>query len=277
MASVVWLRRYLNCRRGSRRSQRSACSGLLAAIYGFPFLLLFSAAALAAGPPQDSALPNVNTQTIHYSSGELKIEAFLAKPATAGKHPAILIVHDNQGLDDSIKDIARRFASAGFVALAPDFTSRLGGRRSPDETAMAVMHLSPELSVADTSAAFQYLQKDPDVDGAKISTVGFGWGGWRSFMLALSAPEVYRTVIYCGTTPSERLGTLHAPVLAHYAQLDFRTTGGEIFTEKEMETARKKFTYFIYPNVNRGFYAPGPQYNVEAATLAWTRTLEFLK
>jgi dienelactone hydrolase len=115
------------------------------------------------------------------------------------------------------------------------------------------------------------------VDAAKISAVGFGWGGWRSFMLAVSVPELYRAVLYCGTTPSQSFDTVHAPVLAHYAQFDFRTTGNALLTEKTMTEAGKKFTYFVYPQVNRGFYAPGAQYSGDAAELAWTRTLEFLR
>jgi carboxymethylenebutenolidase len=187
------------------------------------------------------------------------------------------VIHDNQGLNDTIRDIAKQLADAGFLALAPDFTSRLGGARTPDQMGQAVGQLSPNLTVQDARAAFAYLQKDSDVDAAKISTVGFGWGGWRSFMLAVSVPELYRAVVYCGSTPSQSFDAVHAPVLAHYATFDFRTTGNAILTEKMMSEAGKKFTYFVYPQVNRGFYAPGLQYSADASKLAWTRTLDFLR
>jgi carboxymethylenebutenolidase len=187
------------------------------------------------------------------------------------------VIHDSQGLNDSIRDIAKQFAAAGFFALAPDFTSRLGGTRTPGQMAQAVGQLSPNLSVQDSRAAFVYLQKDPDVDAAKISTVGFGWGGWRSFMLDVSVPELYRAVVYCGSPPSQSYDAVHAPVLAHYAQYDFRVTGNALLTEKAMTEAGKKFTYFVYPQANRGFYTPGEQYDAAAAKLAWTRTLDFLK
>jgi carboxymethylenebutenolidase len=121
------------------------------------------------------------------------------------------------------------------------------------------------------------LREDPDVDAAKISTVGFGWGGWRSFMLAVSVPELYRAVVYCGSTPLQSFDAVHAPVLVHYAQFDFRTTGNALLTERAMTEAGKTFTYFVYPQVNRGFYAPGMQYNADAAKIAWTRTLDFLQ
>ncbi len=244
----------------------------------FAGLLLVSAASpLHAIPAQEAAAADVITETVHYDSGGFNIDAFVAKPAGGGKHPAVLVIHDNQGLNDSIRDIAKQFAAAGFFAFAPDFPSRLGGTRTPDQMADAVARLSPNLSVEDARAAFAYLQKDAEVDAAKISTVGFGWGGWRSFMLAVSVPELYRAVIYCGSTPSQSFGAVHAPVLAHYAQFDFRTTGNALLTEKTMTEAGKKFTYFVYPQVNRGFYAPGMQYSADAAKLASTRTLDFLQ
>jgi carboxymethylenebutenolidase len=240
-------------------------------------LIVSIAPPLRAVPGQESAAANVASETIHYDSGGFNIDAFIAKPAGGGKHPAVLVIHDNQGLNDSIQDIAKQFAAAGFVALAPDYTSRLGGTRTLDQMAEAVARLSPNLSAQDSRAAFAYLQKDSNVDAAKISTVGFGWGGWRSFTLAVSVPELYRAVVYCGSTPSQSFDAVHAPVLAQYAQFDFRTTGNALLTEKAMTEAGKKFTYFVYPQVNRGFYAPGMQYSADAAKLAWTRTLDFLQ
>jgi carboxymethylenebutenolidase len=235
------------------------------------------ASPLRADLAQEVSAANVATETVQYDSGGFQIDAFVAKPAGGGKHPAVLVIHDDQGLNNSIRDIAKQFAAAGFFAIAPDFTSRLGGTRTSDQMAQAVGRLSANLSVQDARAAFAYLQKDSDVDAAKISAVGFGWGGWRSFMLAVSVPELYRAVDYCGSTPSQSFDTVHAPVLAQYAQFDFRTTGNALLTEKTMAEAGKKFTYFVYPRVNRGFYAPGVQYGADSAKLAWTRTLDFLR
>jgi carboxymethylenebutenolidase len=241
----------------------------------FAVLLFLSAASpLPAAQAQESS---VATETVHYDSGGFNLDGFVARPAGGGRHPAVLVIHDSVGLNDSIREIAKQFAAAGYIALAPDFTSRLGGTRTPDQMAQAVGRLSANLSVQDARSAFAYLQKDAGVDAARISTVGFGWGGWRSFMLAVSVPELYRAVIYCGTTPSQSFDAVHAPVLAHYAQFDFRTTGNALLTGKTMTDAGKKFTYFVYPQVNRGFYVPGAQYSAEAAKLAWTRTLDFLR
>jgi len=229
---------------------------------------------LTAMPAQDAS---VSTETVHFDSGGFNLDAFLAKPEGAGKHPAVLVIHDSMGLDDTMREIAKQFAVAGFIALAPDFTSRRGGTRTPDQMAQAVAQLSPNLTVQDARSALDYLQKDSAVDSARISTVGFGWGGWRSFMLATSSPELYRTVIYSGTTPSQSFDAVHAAILAHYAQYDFRTTGNALVTEKAMTEAGKHFSYFVYPQAYRAFYLPGTQYNAEAAKLAWTRTLDFLR
>ena len=235
---------------------------------------------LLPAPPifaQQSPGGNVSTETTHFDSAGFQIDAFLAKPSGGGKHPAVLVIHDSQGLNEAIREIARQFAAEGYVALAPDFTSRLGGTRTPEQMAAAVNQLSPANSLQDTRSAFAFLQSDPDVDAQKISVVGFGWGGWRSFTLAGSTPEVYRTVVYCATTPAESAGSLRAPVLAHYAQFDFRTTGNALVTEKSLAAEGKHFSYFVYANSYRGFYLPGPQYNPDAATQAWKRTVEFLK
>ncbi len=247
------------------------------------FFALSSASAVSAfyrhaalRPTQGSPSAG-NTETIHYDSGGFNIDAFLAKPSGGGKHPAVIVIHDNQGLNDSVREIAKEFAAAGFVALAPDLTSRLGGTRTPEQMAQAVGQLSPNLSVQDARAAFAYLQKDSDVEEDKISAVGFGWGGWRAFILAVTVPELYRAVVYSGSTPTQSFEAVHAPVLAQYAQYDFRVTGNALWTEKTMAEAGKKFTYFVYPQVYRAFYAPGAQYNADAAKLAWTRTLDFLQ
>jgi carboxymethylenebutenolidase len=161
--------------------------------------------------------------------------------------------------------------------MAPDLASRLGASKPAGQALQAINQLSPNLTVQDLRAAFAYLQKDPDVDPAKISAVGFGWGGWRSFMLATSVPELYRAVVYSGATPTQGFENVHAPVLGNYAQYDFRVTGNAIWTEKTMHDAGKEFTYYVYPSVYHAFYSAGPQYNADAAKLAWTRTLDFLK
>jgi carboxymethylenebutenolidase len=266
-----------------RRNHASFLSGrlpilLLSAVVGAALLSAPRRALPAArsGTSSEDAT-TIATETVHFDSTGFNLDAFLAKPAGAGMHPAVLVIHDNQGLNDGIRELAEHLASAGFVALAPDFTSRLGGTRTPDQMAQAVGQLSPNASVQDARAALTYLQNIPEVNSTRISTVGFGWGGWRALTLAISSPELYRAVIYCAAGPSQNLDGVRAEILAHYAQLDFRTTGNALLIERTMSQAGKKFTYFVYPQVNRGFYAPGPQYNAGAAETAWNRTLGFLR
>ncbi|MBZ5659429.1 MAG: dienelactone hydrolase family protein [Acidobacteriia bacterium] len=236
--------------------------------------LTLSAARVASRPAQDA---DIDTDSIHFDSSGIPMDAFIAKPKSGGQHPAVLVIHGEQGLDDSMRVIARQFAAAGFVALAPDLTSRLRGTRAPAQMAAAVRQLPPNRTLQDLRAAFAFLQKDAGVDSSRISSVGYGWGGWRSFMLAALVSELYRAVVYSGATPTQGFDDLRAPLLANYAQYDFRTTGNALQTEKAMTGAGKKFTYFVYPGVQRAFYSEGPQYDAAAAKLAWTRTLDFLQ
>jgi carboxymethylenebutenolidase len=235
--------------------------------------LLGSPAVASPRPPQDA-----NAETVQYDSGGTSISAYLVKPSGSGKHPAVLLVHDNQGLTDGVRDLARQFAAAGFLTLAPDLASRAGGSKSPQQAQGALNQMQGSAQIDDLSAGFAYLQKDPDVDASKISSVGFGWGGWRTLKLASAVPELYRAVVYCGATPNEGLATIKAPVMANYAQYDFRVTGGAIPTEKELKSMGKKFTYYVYPNTDRAFFNPAnPRYDAEAAKQAWGRTVDFLQ
>jgi carboxymethylenebutenolidase len=241
------------------------------------YLLGISGWAAVANPEQDAQSGSVDGGMVQYDSGGLNIDAYVVKPKGGGKNPGVIVIHDNQGLNDSMREVTRQFAAAGFVAMAPDLASRLGAAKAPGPAIQAINQLSPRLTVQDLRAAFSYLQKDADVDPAKISAVGFGWGGWRSFMLATSVPELYRAVVYSVATPTQGFENVHAPVLGNYAQFDFRVTGNAIWTEKTMHEAGKEFTYYVYPSVYHAFYSAGPQYNADAAKLAWTRTLDFLR
>ncbi len=242
---------------------------------GFAAGLLLTGTAVAASPrpPQD-----VVAETVQYDSGGFSISAYLVKPSGAGKHPAILIIHDNQGLTDGVRDLARQFAAAGFLTLAPDLASRAGGSKNPQQAQGALNQMPASNQIEDLKAGFAYLQKDPDADASKISSVGFGWGGWRTLKLASSVPDLYRAVVYCGATPTDGLESISAPIMANYAQYDFRVTGGAIPTEKALKGMGKKFTYYVYPNTDRAFFNPAnPRYDAEAAKQAWGRTVDFLR
>jgi carboxymethylenebutenolidase len=264
--------------RGFTRRRQLKLALAAAGVFLFPsYFLSLGAWAAGAKPAQEALTGTVDAATVQYDSGAVNLDAYVAKPKGGGKSPAVIVIHDNQGLNDAMREVTRQFAVAGFVAMAPDLASRLGATKAAGQAMQAINQLSPTLTVQDLRAAFVYLQKDPDVDPAKISAVGFGWGGWRSFMLATSVPELYRAVVYSGATPTQGFENVHAPVLGNYAQYDFRVTGNAIWTEKTMHDAGKEFTYYVYPSVYHAFYSAGPQYNADAAKLAWTRTLDFLK
>jgi carboxymethylenebutenolidase len=242
------------------------------------------------------------------------IDAVLQRPAAAAatKSPAVIVVHDDQGVNDAMRGIARQLASEGFVALVPNLASRAGaaadrGRGEPPATGApgrgrgsAVAGLPLAQTVDDVKAALTFLQKDSAVDAAKISVVGFGWGGWRALKLAEQMPSLYRAVVYYGTTPDPSPAAIRVPVLGHYAEYDFQTTGNVLATRQRLGD---KYTFFIYPDTDRGFAGGGsgamdfsaaaaeslsagaaggaprsPQSIAQAAARqAWDRTLTFLR
>jgi carboxymethylenebutenolidase len=179
------------------------------------------------------------------------------------------------------------------VALAPDLLSRLGGTgqaRQPatatDTTgesnrmgdAQAIARLPATAAIDDLRAAVEYLATQPGVDASRLGAVGFGWGGWRSFMLATSAPTVRKVVLFSSSSPDAGFDKIQASVLAHYAQWDNQVTGNALWTKEMMERAGKTFRYYVYPKTDAAFFNDtGPDYVREAATLAWQRTIDFLK
>jgi carboxymethylenebutenolidase len=221
----------------------------------------------AAKPRSAAALPE-DGQMVQYSSGDSKISAYVVKPASGDKHAAVIIVHDREGLNDETKEVARRFAEAGFVAFAPDLSRGAGAK--------AIGGIPLTQPVGDLDAAFAYLQKDSSVDAAKISAVGFGWGGWRVFKLAEDTPALSKGVVFYAVTPTDaNLKDIHASILGNYAQYDFRITGNAAWTEKELG---KKFTYHVYPKTDHGFFTmTNNDDNSAAAKMSWTKTVEFLK
>ena len=229
----------------------------------------------------ESAAANVSAETVHYPSGESQIEGYLVKPKSTGRHPAVIVIHENRGLNEHIRDVARRFAAEGFVALGPDLLSRAGGTakmKSEREATEAINRLPLNGAVEDLKAGFEYLSKHPDVDPPRISSVGFCWGGWRSFMVATAVPQLYRAVVFYGSSPTSGYENIQAPVLAHYAQWDYQITGNALWTVDRMKQAGKKFTYYVYAESEHAFFNDtGPRHNPSAAKLAWTRTLEFLR
>jgi carboxymethylenebutenolidase len=247
------------------------------------FFLESNARASSLPRQKEAQSDGADGEMIHYpsSSGKYQIAAHMAPPKASGPHPAVILVHENHGLDENIKVVARRFAAEGFVALAPDLLSPMGGTASmPTERAatVAVRRLNMYGTVDDLKASFDYLEKDQAVDAQKVAAVGFDWGGWRTFSLAATVPNLYKAVVYYGATPDDGLDEIKAPVLAHYAERDGRWTGQAVWTREQMTKMGKQYQFFIYPDTDHDFFNPeNPAYDPAAAKLSWARTLAFLR
>jgi carboxymethylenebutenolidase len=231
---------------------------------------------------QESAQRNVDSETVHYAGSTGQIEAYLSRPRGAGPHPAILVIHENRGLNDHTRDVARRFAAEGLVALAPDALSRKGTTSkmaSVDDARNAIGTLTPTEIVDDLKSAWRYLEGHKQVDKRKISSVGFCWGGARSFTLATEIPALYRAIVFYGSPPpEERLASIQCPVLGLYGEKDARITSTVPATAAAMKRLGKRFDYKIYPGADHAFFNDtGPRYQGEAAKDAWSRTLAFLR
>jgi carboxymethylenebutenolidase len=231
--------------------------------------------------PREAEAANVDAEMVLYPSGDVGIQAYLARPRGGGKYPAVIVIHENRGLNEHIRDVARRLAAEGFAALAPDLLSRVGGTakmRTQHEATEAIGLLPVFAIIDDLKAGFAYLEHHPEVEPARIASVGFCWGGWRSFTLATVEPKLHRAVVFYGTSPESGYESIRAPVLAHYARWDNRITGNALWTEEMMRNAGKRYQYYVYEETDHAFFNDtGPRHNPKASALAWQRTLKFLR
>jgi carboxymethylenebutenolidase len=227
--------------------------------------------------PQD---PRLKSEFINYDSskGGGSIRGLLSRPADAkGKLPGIVVVHENRGLNPYIEDVGRRAALAGFISLAPDALTPLGGYPGNDDEGRALQSKRDRNEMLeDFMAAFQHLKTHPESTG-KVGVVGFCFGGWISNMMAVRIPELSAAVPFYGGQPSaEDVPRIKAPLLLHYAGLDTRVNDGWPAYEKALKENNKEYTAHVYPNVNHGFHNDStPRFDKAAAELAWQRTIEF--
>ena len=229
--------------------------------------------------------PEILTHNVEYKGKAGPVFAYLARPVKAGKYPAIIVIHENRGLDDHIRDVARRFAKQGYVALAPDYLSRLGGtmKVNPKGEGLAkIREMAPWQNVAeDTEAGFTYLKVLPDVRANQQALVGFCWGGEMTFAAATQIRTLNAAVVYYGRSPNpiDLVKDIRAPVLAHYGEKDPGVNKGIPDTEAAMKKYNKSYDYKIYPGAPHAFNndTNKERYHAEAAKEAWSRTLDFLK
>jgi carboxymethylenebutenolidase len=226
--------------------------------------------------------PRLKSEYVNYPSpkGGGNIKALLSKPADAkGKLGGIIVVHENRGLNPHIEDVARRAALTGFVSIAPDALTPLGGYPGNDDDGRALQSKRDRNEMLeDFIAAFEYLKTHPDCNG-KVGVVGFCFGGWIANMMAVRLPDLAAAVpFYGGQPPVEDVPKINAPLLLHYAGLDTRVNEGWPAYETALKENKKDYSAYIYPNVNHGFHNDTtPRYDKAAAELAWARTVDFFK
>ncbi len=226
--------------------------------------------------------PRVDAEYITYPSpkGGGEIKGLLARPAgTTEKLPGIVVVHENRGLNPHIEDVCRRAAVAGFVALAPDALTPLGGYPGTDDEGRTLQRQRDRGEMLeDFMAAYEFLNGYDGCTG-KIGVVGFCFGGWIANMMAVRLPGLSAAVPFYGSQPpTEDVPKIQAPLMLHYAGLDERVNKGWPEYEAALKATNKEYQVFFYPEKNHGFHNDTtPRYDKEAAELAWSRTVAFFK
>jgi carboxymethylenebutenolidase len=225
--------------------------------------------------------PRIKTEYFEYASpkGAGKMRGYLARPATAeDKLPAVLVVHENRGLNPYIEDVTRRLGVAGFLAFAPDALTPLGGYPGNDDEGRTLQRQrDPEEMTQDFIAAAELLQKHALSNG-KVGVVGFCFGGAVANALAVRIPEVIVAAVpFYGRQPAaEDVPKTKASLLLHYAELDKRVNAGWPAYEEALKAARVHYTAHVYKGTNHGFHNDTtPRYDEAAAKLAWQRTIDF--
>jgi carboxymethylenebutenolidase len=226
--------------------------------------------------------PDIVGEYVMYPSpdGHGEVRAYLVRPAAAeGPLPGVVVVHENRGLNPYIEDVARRLAKDGFMALAPDGLTSVGGYPGNDEKGRELQSQVDGLKLMnDFFAAFEHL-RDRDDSSGKVGCVGFCYGGGVCNAMAVAYPDLAASVPFYGRQASAKdVPRIKAPLLLHYAELDERINAGWPDYEEALQANGKAYTAHIYPGVNHGFHNDStPRYDEAAATLAWERTVAFFR
>jgi carboxymethylenebutenolidase len=220
------------------------------------------------------------TEFIKYPAETGEMRAYMAKPEGKKKLPAVIVIHENRGLVPHIQDVTRRMAQEGFLALAPDALSPVGG--TPDDVSNAgelFAKLDSGQTIKNFTAAVKYLKSHPDSNG-KVGCTGFCWGGAMTNNVAVHSKDLNAAVPYYGRVPApEDVPKINAPVLAHFAENDERINAGIKEFEEALKKNNKEYQIYIYPGTQHAFNNDSnpERYNKEAAQLAWKRTVDFFK
>ena len=233
--------------------------------------------ALAAVVPEDDS--RIRTEYVSYAGSTGDVRAYLARPGEDARRPAVMVVHENRGLNAHIEDVTRRLAVEGFVAMAPDALSPLGGTPAdPDKAREMIGTLDSGKNIGNFVAAVEYL-KNSSLSTGKVGVVGFCWGGAVANQVAVHSPSLTAAVPYYGKQPAaEEVPRIKASLLLHYAGNDERINKGIPGYEEALIKAGVDYRLYVYDGARHAFNndTNPERYHQEAADLAWERTLAFL-
>ncbi len=223
--------------------------------------------------------PRLKSEYVNYQSANGRaMKALLSKPVeTKQALGGIVVVHENRGLNPHIEDVARRAALAGFISIAPDMLTPLGGYPGNDDQGRELQSKRDRNEMLeDFIAACEFIKSHKDCTG-KVGVVGFCFGGWISNMMAVRVPDLSAAVPFYGGQPAtEDVPKIKAPLLLHFGELDTRVNEGWPAYEAALKENNKQYTAYIYANANHGFHNDTtPRYDKAAAELAWKRTVDF--
>lgn len=233
--------------------------------------------ARAAIVPADDA--RLAIDTVSYDAGGVKISGYLARLKAKGKRPAVIVIHENRGLNPHIKDVTRRIALEGFLAFGVDILSPLGGTSGDEDKGREMIgSLKPDEAAQQIAAAVPFLAKLAESTGS-VGAMGFCWGGGMVNRVAALSPDLKAGVAYYGAQgAAAQVPNIQAPLMLHYAGLDQRINAGIPAYEAALKAANKRHTVHMYPDVNHAFNNDtGDRFNKPAADLAWSRTVAFFK
>jgi carboxymethylenebutenolidase len=230
--------------------------------------------------PGKTAADNLLTEYVAYPGVNGEMKAYVARPRRRKALSAVVVIHENRGLNAHIEDVTRRVARAGYLAIAPNALAPLGGTpANEDEARQLFTTLKPEDSLQNFIRVFPYLKSRKDCNG-HFACVGFCWGGLMANNLAVQVPDLRAAVAFYGRQPeTAEVSRIRAAVQLHYASLDERVNAGIAGYEEALKKAGTRYELYMYEGVNHAFHndTSAARYNEAAAKLAWERTLAFFE
>ncbi|HEX9728013.1 MAG TPA: dienelactone hydrolase family protein [Gemmatimonadales bacterium] len=222
--------------------------------------------------------PRIRVEYVAFPGASGEVRAYLATPGGDGPFPAVVVIHENRGLNPHVEDVARRAAAAGFWAIAPDALSPLGGTPADTDQARSRMQqLDNEITIGDFLAGIVFADSHPASTG-RVGCVGFCWGGGMANQLAVRSAELDAAVAFYGRQPdAAEVPRIRAALLLHYADLDTRINAGIASYREALDAAGARYELYMYDGVNHAFHndTSPTRYDANAAALAWRRTVDF--